>query len=69
MRILISLDDESYQGVDIADPPATKASAGRANRKGQVVLYCADQEETAIAEVRPARGNVVSLAGSTSSGI
>jgi RES domain len=54
-------DDEPYRGADIAAPPAALASAGRANRKGQVVLYCGDQEKTAVAEVRPARGNVISL--------
>lgn len=34
---------------------------GRANREDEVVLYCADHEKTAIAEVRPARGFVVSV--------
>lgn len=49
-----------YSGDDIGPPPAVLIPAGRANRAGQVVLYCADQEETAIAEVRPARGFLVS---------
>jgi hypothetical protein len=35
--------------------------AGRGNREKQVVLYCADQEETAVSEVRPARGMIVSV--------
>ena len=39
-----------------------KGEASRANREGRVVLYCADQEKTAIAEVRPARGFLVSVA-------
>jgi RES domain-containing protein len=43
-------------------PPPDKAGPGRANAKGRVVLYCANQESTAIAEVRPARGEYVSLA-------
>jgi len=36
--------------------------ASRTNREGKVVLYCADQENTAVAEVRPVRGLVVSVA-------
>lgn len=54
-------EDKPYQSSEIGAPPASKAGAGRANRKGQVVMYCADQKETAVAEVRPARGNVASL--------
>jgi RES domain-containing protein len=54
--------DEPYSGADISAPPPDKAGPGRANAKGKVVLYCADQEETAVAEVRPARGEYVSVA-------
>lgn len=53
---------QSYEGAAIGAPPSAKASAGRANRSGESVLYCADQEATAVAEVRPARGFYVSLA-------
>lgn len=53
---------EPYAAAGIGAPPPGKAKAGRANRKGQVVLYVADQEATAIAEVRPARGGLVSVA-------
>ena len=42
-------------------PPPEKARAGRANFKGEPVLYCAETEMTAIAEVRPATGFVVSV--------
>ena len=52
---------EPYRGDEIGAPPAESVLAGRANRAGQVVLYCADQEETAVAEVRPARGYLVSI--------
>jgi hypothetical protein len=52
---------EPYCGDMIGAPPASLIPAGRANRAGQVVLYCADQEETAVAEVRPARGFLVSV--------
>ena len=49
-----------YRGAEIGPPPPSKAKAGRANREGQVVVYCAESEETAVAEVRPARGYWVS---------
>lgn len=52
----------AFPGDEIGAPPAEKASPGRVNVKGQRVLYCADQEATAVAEVRPARGFYVSLA-------
>ena len=39
-----------------------KLVPGRANAKGKVVLYCANRENTAVAEVRPARGEYISVA-------
>ena len=53
---------EAYKGDDIGAPPTAKAKAGRVNVDHQRVLYCADQETTAIAEVRPPRGFYVSVA-------
>ncbi len=53
---------QPYSGDAIGAPPPEKARPGRANPTGKVVLYCADQEETAIAEMRPARGEYVSIA-------
>lgn len=53
---------EPYKGAAIGAPPKNRAKAGRANKRGEVVLYVADEAETAVAEVRPARGNLVSLA-------
>jgi hypothetical protein len=50
-----------WSGNDIGAPPPEKASVGRANAEGQVVLYVADQEKTAISEVRPALGFYVSV--------
>jgi len=55
-------DMQPFRGPDIAAPPAEKAKPGRANFKGEVVLYVADQEVTAVAEVRPWRGLLVSVA-------
>lgn len=54
--------DEPFGGSAIGAPPPEKACPGRANAMGKVVLYCADQEDTAVAEVRPARGEYVSVA-------
>ena len=56
---------EPYQGDDIGAPPTEKARAGRVNVDRQRVLYCADQEPTAIAEVRPPRGFYVSVSSVT----
>lgn len=53
--------DEPYSGPAIGGPPPEKAGPGRANAKEKVVLYCADQESTAVAEVRPAHGEYVSV--------
>ena len=50
-----------YCGEAIGAPPAAKAGPGRVNAAGQVVLYCTDQEVTAVSEVRPARGEYVSV--------
>jgi len=50
-----------YEREDIGAPPEGKRQAGRANREGRAVLYCADQEQTAVAEVRPGRGQLVSV--------
>ena len=51
-----------FSGSEIGAPPRDKARPGRANAEGKLVLYCADQERTAVAEVRPARGEYVSVA-------
>jgi hypothetical protein len=50
---------QPWQGKDIG--PNLEGLAGRANFQGDVMLYCADHERTAVAEIRPARGHLVSL--------
>jgi hypothetical protein len=35
-----------------------KCPASRLNREGEIVLYCAEAEKTAVAEIRPGRGNI-----------
>ena len=53
---------QPFDSLNIGAPPPEKAKPGRANMEGEVVLYTADQEATAIAEVRPWRGLLVSVA-------
>lgn len=55
----------AFAGDEIGAPPTELASQGRVNVKGQRVLYCTDQDATAVAEVRPARGFYVSVATMT----
>jgi hypothetical protein len=55
-------DPKPHTGSEIGAPPPEKARPGRANAEGKIVLYCADKEGTAMAEVRPARGEYVSVA-------
>jgi len=50
-----------FQDKDIGSVPVIKAEAGRANRVGVSYLYCATDEYTAISEIRPHPGDVVSL--------
>jgi hypothetical protein len=50
-----------YVGVDILAPPPGKSKTGRVNVNGVSVLYVSEQEETAIAEIRPPRGSLVSV--------
>jgi len=53
---------EPHSGEGIGAPPPECAKAGRANPEGKVVMYCADQETTAVSEIRPALGEYVSVA-------
>jgi RES domain-containing protein len=49
-----------YEGTEIGAPPVPRP--GRSNDENMAVLYCADTEDTAVAEVRPCRGLLVSVA-------
>lgn len=53
--------NEPYVDKHIGAPPNQKARAARLNKQGEVLLYCADQKLTAIGEVRPWRGLVVTV--------
>lgn len=51
-----------YTGAGIGAPPQQSVKTpGRTNEVGEVVLYCAGDEQTAVAECRPPRGYVVSV--------
>lgn len=53
---------EPHVGAAISAPPIAIASAGRLNRPGVSFLYLASEADTAIAEVRPHPGDLVSVA-------
>jgi len=50
-----------YSSEQIAAPPPYRACAGRINRLGISFLYCATDKYTAISEVRPHPGDLVSI--------
>lgn len=57
--------DRGFQGYDADDcgaPPSKKASAGRCNSEGVAYLYAAQEEHTAVAEIRPYVGDTISVA-------
>jgi len=68
-RLGFTLDEHQerlpWSGTEIGAPSARKAKAGRANAGEQVVLYVADEEKTAVSEVRPALGFYVSVGSLT----
>jgi RES domain-containing protein len=51
-----------YEKHELSAPPPQRAKAGRANRKGDPVLYLATNKSTALAEVRAWKGAAVALA-------
>jgi len=53
---------QGHTGEALKAPPPEKARAGRGNLQGQPVLYLAGDRETAIYEIRPSIGDVISLA-------
>lgn len=57
--------DRGFQGYDADDcgaPPPELASAGRCNSDGVAYLYIAQEEHTAVAEIRPYVGDTISIA-------
>ncbi|MGB8167198.1 MAG: RES family NAD+ phosphorylase [Chthoniobacteraceae bacterium] len=51
-----------YPAGDMSLPPRTRATAGRANPAGIPYLYVAEAEMTAVSEIRPFLGGLVSVA-------
>jgi hypothetical protein len=58
---------EPFEPRELGAPPAEVVKSGRANRQGEPVLYAANTEKIAIAEVRPWRGAAVAVARMESS--
>lgn len=56
------ISEEKLRANDMGAPPCSKASAGRANPVGIPHLYLAEDEKTAVTEVRPHKGATVYLA-------
>jgi RES domain-containing protein len=53
---------ERFASDELGAPPPKLARAGRANRKGEPMLYLASNKSTALAEVRAWKGAAVALA-------
>ncbi len=53
---------ERFENHELSAPLPEEAKAGRANRKGEPVLYLASDKSTALAEVRAWKGAAVALA-------
>jgi hypothetical protein len=51
-----------YSGAEIGAPPVSKVGAGRLNREHVSILYLASDAATAVAELRPHPGELVSTA-------
>jgi hypothetical protein len=54
---------QPWLGKEIGAPPPLNAGFGRLNRAGVSMLYLASDSDTAIAEIRPHPGHLVSLGG------
>jgi hypothetical protein len=52
---------ERFQLVELGAPPSDKTPEGRANRKGEPVLYLASDAPTALSEVRAWKGTAVAI--------
>ncbi len=53
--------EECFNLAEMGAPPPDRATAGRANRKNEPVLYLASNADTAIAEVRAWKGMAVAI--------
>ncbi|AIY84532.1 RES domain protein [Clostridium baratii str. Sullivan] len=55
-------DEEKFKGNELLAPPKGEATIGRCNADGISYLYLASNEETAIYEVKPNKGDEVTVA-------
>ena len=56
------IPDEVYPVTEMGAPPKELATSGRANSVGISYLYVASTDKTAISEVRPHKGDILTLA-------
>lgn len=61
-RARAQVDDAPYSPDDMGAPPKRLASHGRANPAGIPYLYIASDAETAVSEIRPHTGELISIA-------
>lgn len=61
-RARIKKGNEKLELSEIGKPPAEEAKNGRANPAGISYFYAASDTDTAIAEVRPSKGDTVTVA-------
>jgi hypothetical protein len=61
-RARIQSDETPFRATEMGAAPREKASSGRANPPGIPYLYLASDPDTAIAELRPHKGDCVSVA-------
>ncbi len=64
-RARIQETDQPYEAKDMGAPQNRQASQGRANPAGIPYLYLASTSDTAISEIRPHTGELVSIADVT----
>ncbi len=61
-RARLGSEEDGFTRAKMGAPPASKATGGRANPVGMPYLYLGSDEGTAVAEVRPHRGDKVMIA-------
>lgn len=60
-RARLNTHEKRYNKKSMGAPPNTMSNGGRANPKGIPYLYLASKKEVAIAEIRPAKGQTVTV--------
>lgn len=60
-RARLNIHNSRFNKRSMGAPSSTQANGGRANPKGIPYLYLASDENTAISEIRPAKGQTVTV--------